>query len=143
MRIFFRFVSILFNVIFNLIIFSVDGGISKRFQCLQVSFFINLKVSSSECPRCVYYTLLTGHLCQIHLNILLFCTAILIFSVLAIYCVGHNTNLASNSNILQTVRVNIAFKTFKKELFSRVFDRLSNDIQVDKLCTCGSVLIDV
>ena len=31
MRISFGFVSILFNVIFNLIIFSVDGGISKRF----------------------------------------------------------------------------------------------------------------
>ena len=31
MRIFFRFVSILFNESFNLIIFSADGGIGKSF----------------------------------------------------------------------------------------------------------------
>ena len=25
----------------------------------------------------------------------------------------------------------------------RVFDKLSNDMQVDRLCTCGSLVIDV
>ena len=49
---------------------------------------------------------------------------------------GANTNLLSNSNILKTVIVNIAFTL-------RVLDKLSNDMQVDRLCSCSSIVIDV
>ena len=38
------------------------------------------------------------------------------------------------------VRVNIASKNPD---FLRVFDKLSNDIQVDSLCFCGFLVIDV
>ena len=30
-----------------------------------------------------------------------------------------------------------------KYVFKRIFDKLSNGIQVDKFCTCGSIVIDV
>ena len=57
-----------------------------------------------------------------------------------------NIDLPSDSNILKTVRVNIAFAaTFFKE-YSTSFlmvCRLSNGMQVDRLCTCGSQVIDV
>ena len=43
--------------------------------------------------------------------------------------------VASNSNTSKTLKVNIASK--------RVFDKLSNDIQVDGLCTCASLIIDI
>ena len=47
-------------------------------------------------------------------------------------CVGHNTDLISNNNISKTARVN-----------TDSFDQLSIDIQVDTLCTSGSLVIDV
>ena len=50
-------------------------------------------------------------------------------------CAGDNTDLPSKSNISKTVRVNITFK--------RIFDKLSSGMPVDKLCTCGSQVIDV
>ena len=37
------------------------------------------------------------------------------------------------------MRINIAFTI----TFKRVFDKLSNDIEVDRLCTCDSLVIDV
>ena len=46
---------------------------------------------------------------------------------------GDNTELPSNSNIFKTVRVNI----------NKLFDKLSNGMQVDRLCACGSQVIDV
>ena len=52
---------------------------------------------------------------------------------------GNNTELPSNSNILKTVRVNIVFT----KIFFLKIDKLSNDIQVDRICTCGSSVIDV
>ena len=52
---------------------------------------------------------------------------------------NQNTDLPSNSNISKTVRVNTALTRW----FLRVFDKLSNDIQVDRLFSCGSVVIDV
>ena len=55
------------------------------------------------------------------------------------HCAGHNTELPSKSNMLKTVRINIAFPI----TFKRVFDKLSNDIKVDRLCTCDSLVIDV
>ena len=30
-----------------------------------------------------------------------------------------------------------------KKVFKNIFDKLSNDIQVDRLCFCGSLVIDV
>ena len=63
---------------------------------------------------------------------------ILILSLPGISSVGPNTDLPSTNNTSKTVRVNIAFNLFK-----RVFDKLSNDIQVDRLCTCGSLAIDL
>ena len=59
---------------------------------------------------------------------------------------GDNADPLSESNILKTVRVNIAFAaTFFKE-YSTSFlmvCRLSNGMQVDRLCTCGSQVVDV
>ena len=46
----------------------------------------------------------------------------------------------SNSNISKTVRVTL---NFTKNVFQRIFNMLSNDMQVDRLCTCGSLVIDV
>ena len=45
-----------------------------------------------------------------------------------------------DSNISKTVRVNIAFALI---IFKRIFNKLSNGIQVDTLCTCGSQVIDL
>ena len=67
-----------------------------------------------------------------------FCIQILTLSLPVTRCAGHSTDLHSNSNISKTVRVNNAFNLFK-----RVFDKLSNGIQIDRLCTCGSLVIDV
>ena len=53
---------------------------------------------------------------------------------------GANTDLPSNSNIWKMVRLNTAFtRTCLKEIFYK----LSKDVQVDRLCTCGSLFIDV
>ena len=52
---------------------------------------------------------------------------------------GANTGLHLSSNISKTVKVNVAFT----EHFQRVFSKLFNDMQVDRLYTCGSVVIDV
>ena len=44
------------------------------------------------------------------------------------------------------VRRAISRKEWEQTLSSqehRVFDKLSNDMQVDRLCTCGSLVIDV
>ena len=30
-----------------------------------------------------------------------------------------------------------------QNLFERIFDKLSNDTQVDRLCTCGPLVIDM
>ena len=49
---------------------------------------------------------------------------------------GANTDLPLSSNISKTVKVGILF-------IRRIFNKLSNDIQVDRLCTCGSLVIDV
>ena len=63
----------------------------------------------------------------------------LTLSLLVLCWAGHNTNLTSDSNISKTVRVNIAFdKTFFKKIF-----KLSNGIQVNRIYTCGSQVIDV
>ena len=52
---------------------------------------------------------------------------------------SHNTDLHSSSNIPKTVGVNVVFK----ETFFRVIENLSNAIQVDRLCVCDSLVIDV
>ena len=44
-----------------------------------------------------------------------------------------DTDLATNSNK----------HYLNKNLFKRVLDKFSNDNQVDRLCTCGSLIIDV
>ena len=44
--------------------------------------------------------------------------------------VGDNTDLPTNSNISKTVNVNIVFK----RTFLEIFNKLSNGIQVDRLC---------
>ena len=54
-----------------------------------------------------------------------------------------NTDLHSNSNISKTLRVNIDFKKKTTTFFKRVFDKLSNDIQLDRLRTCNSRVIDI
>ena len=46
---------------------------------------------------------------------------------------GNNTDLSSDSNILNALMVKI---------MQRIFAKLANDIQVDRLCTCGSLVID-
>ena len=51
-----------------------------------------------------------------------------------------NTNLYLNSNILKTVSANIVFTN---HVFQRVFNKISDDMQVDRLCTCGYLVIDV
>ena len=53
---------------------------------------------------------------------------------------GHNTDLPLDSNISKTVRVNIAFAL---NILKRIFNKLSNGIQVDTICTCVSQVIDV
>ena len=52
---------------------------------------------------------------------------------------GHDTDLFSSSNISKTVRVNVVFT---QNIFERIFDKLSNDTQVDRLCTYGPPIID-
>ena len=49
---------------------------------------------------------------------------------------GGNTELLSNSNVAKTVRVNIVSIEYFKEY------KLSNGIQVDRLCIGGSEVID-
>ena len=57
-------------------------------------------------------------------------------------CSGHNTDLPSNNNILKIVRVNIAFtKAFFLKKIIRY--KLSNHVQVDRLCTCGSWFVEL
>ena len=53
--------------------------------------------------------------------------------------VGDNTDLPTNSNISKTVNVNIVFK----RTFLEIFNKLSNGIQVDRLCNYDSQVIDV
>ena len=53
---------------------------------------------------------------------------------------GHNTDLHSASNISKRIRVNIVFST---AIFKGIFNKLSNGMQVDRLCTCGSQVIHV
>ena len=63
----------------------------------------------------------------------------LTLSLLVLRWAGHNTDLPSDSNISKTVRVNIAFdRTFFKKIF-----KLSYGIQVNRIYTCGSQVIDV
>ena len=52
---------------------------------------------------------------------------------------GHNTDLPLHSNISKKVRVNIAFA---RNIFYKIFNKLSNGMQVNRLCTCGSKVID-
>ena len=65
---------------------------------------------------------------------------LLILSLPTPHWTGANTNPSSNSNISKTIRLTIAFT---RKFFERVFNKLSNDIQVDRLCTCGSLVTDV
>ena len=51
---------------------------------------------------------------------------------------GANTDLPSNCNISKMARVNIAFK----KCFLKRINKLYNYMQVDRLCTCGSLVID-
>ena len=53
---------------------------------------------------------------------------------------GGNTDLTSDINISKTVGVNIAFNRI---YFHRTFNKLSNVMQVDRLCSCDSRVIDV
>ena len=46
----------------------------------------------------------------------------------------------SNSNVAKTVKVNVVFM---RTYFKFSFDKLSNGMQVDRLCTFGSQVIDV
>ena len=50
-----------------------------------------------------------------------------------------NTNLLSDGNFSKTIRVNITCT----EIFLRMFNKLSNGMQGDRLPTCGSQVIDV
>ena len=63
----------------------------------------------------------------------------LILSLRLTRWVRHDTNLSLNSNISKMVRVNVTFT----HVFERIFNKLSNDTQGDRLCTCGSLVIDV
>ena len=51
-----------------------------------------------------------------------------------------NTDLPSDINISKTVGVNNAFI---RNFLKRIFNKLSNDMQVDRLCSCDSRVIDV
>ena len=55
-----------------------------------------------------------------------------------IWWVDHNTNLSTQRSISKTVKVN----SYSMQVFERVFNIFSNDIQVDRICTCGSLVID-
>ena len=66
-----------------------------------------------------------------------FFTGNLTLSLPVICCAGHNIDLDSNSNISKTVRVNTLFA--KK----MDFNKFSNNIQVDRLCICSFLVIDV
>ena len=64
---------------------------------------------------------------------------------------GTNTDLPVNSNFSKTVRVNL-HRAFLNPLNAnptkwsntlKQFVELSNDIQVDRLCNCGSLVTDV
>ena len=48
---------------------------------------------------------------------------------------GPNTEIPLNKKISKTVRANI--------VFIPTFDRLSKDMEVDRIFTCGSLVIDV
>ena len=63
-----------------------------------------------------------------------------VFSALGcvIWWVDHNTNLSTQRSISKTVKVN----SYSMQVFERVFNIFSNDIQVDRICTCGSLVID-
>ena len=52
---------------------------------------------------------------------------------------GDNTDLPSDINISKTVGVNNAFI---RNFLKRIFNKLSNDMQVDRLCSCDSRVID-
>ena len=43
----------------------------------------------------------------------------------------------------QYLKSNESKHCLQRNPFKRVFDKLSSDIQVDRLCTCGSLVIDV
>ena len=55
-------------------------------------------------------------------------------------CAGHNSDLSSNSS---TPKNDGSKHCFPENYFQRVIDKLSNDIQVDRFGTCGSLVIDV
>ena len=67
-----------------------------------------------------------------------FFTKKLTLSLPATHRAGHNADLPLNRNISKTVLVDIALPKF----FERVFDKLSNDMQVVRLCTGDSLVID-
>ena len=64
--------------------------------------------------------------------------AYLTLSLSVTRCAGHNTDLPSNSNISKN-----GDSKHCQRLFLRACDKFANDIQVDRLCTCGSLVIDV
>ena len=53
---------------------------------------------------------------------------------------GGNTDQTSDINISKTVGVNIAFNRI---YFQRTFNKFSNGMQVDRLCSFDSRVIDV
>ena len=52
---------------------------------------------------------------------------------------GESTDVYSNNNISKSVKVNDTLKKWNK----RVFNKFSNDVQIDRLCTCRSLVIIV
>ena len=53
--------------------------------------------------------------------------------------IGNNNDLGFKSNISETFIVNISFAA---TFFKKLFDKLSNDIQVDRISICGFLVID-
>ena len=54
-------------------------------------------------------------------------------------CAGHNTQTTFKKQYLENGE---SEHCLHKNIFEKVFDALSNDIQVDRFCTCGSLVID-
>ena len=54
-------------------------------------------------------------------------------------CAGHNDDLASQ----QYLKKGSSKHCLRGSVFWRVFDKLSNDIYFDRLCTCGALILDV
>ena len=53
--------------------------------------------------------------------------------------IGDNAEICSDSNIPKMVRASIVFSN----LFQRMFNKVFNDIQLEIVCTCDSLVTDV